>query len=55
MKSLKWSLKNLDSQNKQGAQEGKQLRNQRRHFCLQWDLSNEGEFAYSYEWNEIDM
>ena len=48
MKSLKWSLKNLDSQNKQGAQEGKQLRNQR------W-LSNEGEFAYRYEWNEIDM
>ena len=32
-----WSkaLKNLDSQNKQGAQKGKHLRNQRWHICLQ--------------------
>ena len=55
MKSLKWSLKSLDSQNNQGVQEGKQLRNQRQHFCLPRNLPNEGKFAYRYEWNEIDM
>ena len=32
MKSLKQSLKNLDSKKDQGAQKGKHLRNQRRHF-----------------------
>ena len=47
---------NLDSQNKQGAQKGKHLRNQRWQFCLQWNLQkNEGEFAYKCKWNEIHM
>ena len=46
--------RNLDSQNKQGAQKGKHLRNQRYHFCLQWNPQNEGEFAYMCKWNEID-
>ena len=45
MNSLKQSLKNLDSQNKQGAQIGKHLRNQSQHFCLQRNLLDEGEFA----------
>ena len=46
MNSLKQSLKNLDSQNKQGAQIGKHLRNQSQHFCLQRNLLDEGEFAW---------
>ena len=42
MISLRQSLKNPDSQNKQGAQKGKHLRNQRQYFYLQQNLPKEG-------------
>ena len=42
MTSLRQSLKNPDSQNKQGAQKGKHLRNQRQYFYLQQNLPKEG-------------
>ena len=56
-----WSEKsklNLDSQNKQGAQKGKHLRNQRRQFCPHQRISpNEGLLIIIYEckWCIIDM
>ena len=42
MISLRQSLKNPDTQNKQGAQKGKHLRNQRQYFYLQQNLPKEG-------------
>ena len=40
---------NLDSQNKQGAQKGKHLRNQRRQFCHQQIPPTEGLLISIYE------